>query len=108
MQCVTINIDLGKQEVAHHCGQLYHALGKEAFDANIRLWKFTPKLHLFMHLCLDQARLWGNPSYYWCYADEDLVGLMTTVAEKLHPAQMGLVLIVKWLILAFDTDDVDL
>ena len=49
-----------------------------------RLWKTVPKMHLFLHLCIWQAILYGNPRYYWTYGDEDLVGRLVTIAEGVH------------------------
>ena len=37
-------------------------------------WKLTPKFPLLLHLVELQAPLWGNPKFFWCYSDEDMVG----------------------------------
>ena len=38
----------------------------------------------------------------WCYADEELVGHMTVVAEWCHPITMAGTAMVKWFTLGFD------
>ena len=83
---------------------LYSELHAEAFGLHQKLWKFPPKAHLVDHLVTYQAAEWGNPSYYWCYADEDLVGLCIEIAESCHPSTLAITALVKWLILAFDVD----
>ena len=64
----------------------------------------TPKIHLVLHLAEWQAPVWGNPSYYWTYADEDLVGLMIEVAESVHVLTLCPTSLVKLLIVAFDVE----
>ena len=63
----------------------YSKLSSEAFAAKKKLWKESPKLHLWEHLTEFQCLYFGNPRYYWCYADEDLVGSMIEIAETCHP-----------------------
>ena len=82
--------------------KLYTALYSEAAATGQKLWKFPPKGHLIDHLVSWQAAEWGNPAYFWCYADEDLVGLCVEIAESCHPRTMAPTALVKWLILAFD------
>ena len=84
---------------------LYAGLCSECFQMGIKLFKMTPKLHLVLHLCEWVAPEWGNPSYYWCYADEDLVGLMIELAESCHINTLAVTALVKWLVLAFDVDE---
>ena len=62
----------------------------------------TPKVHLMLHLCEDQAPSVGNPKFYWVYADEDLVGSMIEVAESCHASTMAATAMVKWSIMAFE------
>ena len=81
---------------------LYSSLAKKAFEDNRKLWKVTPKLHLFVHLCEWQAVEFGNPRYYWTYPDEDLVGLLIDIAQSCHPRTMAVNSLFKWLRLAFD------
>jgi hypothetical protein len=62
-------------------------------------------VHLVEHMTGEQAATFGNPRYYWCYPDEDLVGLSVEVAENCHVKTMAEMVILKWLILAFDNDN---
>ena len=76
------------------------------FDMKQKLFKMTPKLHLFIHLC-EQAVLLGKPRFYWTYADEDLVGQFIEIAETVHPTTMAITALFKWLHLLFDGDSND-
>ena len=63
-----------------------------------------PKLHLFQHLCAHVAPIWGNPRFYWTYADEDLVGHMVDIAASVHPRTLAVNVLVKWLLLYYEKD----
>ncbi len=54
-----------------------------------KAWKLTPKFHLLLHLVEIQIPRWGNPRFFWCYADEDLVGQVVEVAGSCHPSTMA-------------------
>jgi hypothetical protein len=82
---------------------MYAKLAGIAFDLNIKMWKMNPKLHMFHHLCVDQACIM-NPRFFWTYGDEDLVGQLVDIALKLHPATLALCLLTKWAICVFDDD----
>ena len=84
--------------------QIYGQLSAEALSAGRKLYKISPKHHLFVHLCEWQAVEMGNPRYYWTYADEDLVGSMIEVAECCHPRTLAGTAMYKWLIYAFDPE----
>ena len=81
---------------------LYAQLAVEALATGVKAWKMTPKVHLMVHLCEDQAPSVGNPRFFWVYADEDLVGSMIEVAESSHASTMAATAMVKWLVIAFD------
>ena len=81
--------------------QLYTALAREAYNSGRKLWKISPKLHLFEHLAEVQSVAWGNPRYYWTYSDEDLVGLLVGMAELLHPVTLCSSLLFKLLHIHF-------
>ena len=83
---------------------LYSELSSEAFRQKKKLWKFSPKHHLFQHLCEEQAVAFGNPAFYWTYPDEDLVGHMIEVSRSCHPATMAVICLFKWSTLGFDPD----
>ena len=82
--------------------QLYTSLSAEAFAANAKRWKMSPKVHLFQHLTEHQAVELGNPKFYWVYCDEDLVGQMIEVAQTCHPTTVCTTAMFKWMLLAFD------
>ena len=82
---------------------IYAQLARSALDQQQKLWKATPKFHLFDHLATWQIPELGlSPRYYWCYADEDLVGQLVEVAKSVHPSTLAPVALSKWLILFFD------
>lgn len=84
--------------------ELYSQLATESFAAGELFWKVTPKHHLFQHLCEWQAISYGNPRFYWVYADEDLVGKLIECARSCHPKTMAFTAMFKWLLLSFDDD----
>lgn len=86
---------------------MYQRLYTEAYNAGVKAWKMTPKLHLIQELLLYQCLEWGNPLYYWCYGDEDLVGSMVEIAQSCHMSTVVVTSLVKWLILSFDTERED-
>ena len=61
---------------------LYMKLYTEAYGACVKGWKLTPKLHLVQEMLQYQCQVWGNPAYYWCYGDEDLVGLSMEISRS--------------------------
>lgn len=89
-------------EVGRQLAVLYTQLAEESTRSRLRMWKMHPKLHIFVHLCEWQALDWGNPRYYWTYADEDLVGLITEVSQSCHPATLACVALFKWLHVYFE------
>jgi hypothetical protein len=90
--------------IGNQLPQLYMRLYKEAYDLGLKAWKMTPKLHLIQELLLFQCLEWGNPLYYWCYGDEDLVGSMIEIARSCHMTTLTVTALVKWLVLSFDCD----
>ena len=81
--------------------EIYTNLARGAVEAGVRCWKLAPKLHLWEHLTEYQAVHFGNPRYYWCYADEDLVGLIVGLASGVHPITLPESLLFKWLHIQF-------
>ena len=80
---------------------IYTGLAKAAKNKGLKMWKLHPKLHLFLHLTEWQCLSYGNPRYYWTYADEDLAGNMSEVAKSVHPSTMATSGMFKWLHIAF-------
>ena len=38
------------------------------------------------HMVQDTVPMYGNPSSFWCYGDEDFVGVVKNIARKtVHP-----------------------
>ena len=81
---------------------MYTRLSNMAIQRNWRLWKLSPKMHLFLHLCLHQAVLYGNPRYYWTYGDEDMVGQLMDIATMVHPRTIAESVLMKWLLCVYD------
>ena len=69
------------------------------------MFKVVPKFHLMDHLCDLFASLWGSPRYFWTYSDEDLVGILTEVAESVHMNTLPMSVLFKWMWLCFDAED---
>ena len=85
--------------------QLYGQLARSALASNQKMWKVTPKHHIFLHLAEWQIGDLGlNPRSYWTYADEDLVGKLVECAEHCHPSTLSATALCKWVILAFAGD----
>ena len=84
--------------------KVYSELSARAVANAEKMWKMAPKFHIFCHLCEWQAREFGNPRYYWTYADEDLVGLMIDIAETCHPKTIAVNALFKWLHLVFESE----
>ena len=78
--------------------QIYVQLAEEALTQNLRMWKMSPKFHLFIHLC---ELCWINPRFAWTYADEDLMKHMKWIAKSLHPSTVSHICLHKWLVSAF-------
>ena len=45
-------------------------------------WHLRQKAHALQHLALDKLQIFGSPSQYWCYKDEDFMGSVKTIAAK--------------------------
>lgn len=88
-------------ELGYDLCMLYSNLADEAARNGVKGWKFSPKHHLMLHLCEWQGPEYGNPRFYWVYADEDLVGRLIEVAHSCHPSTMSVVAIFKWMTFAF-------
>ena len=95
--------DVAKQDLRRIGSKLcrtYAKLAAKAATDRQKLWKATPKLHLFLHLCEWDSDM-GNPRFFWCYADEDLVGQMIQAGESCHPRTLAIASMFKWLTVVF-------
>ena len=104
-QFVSAPVQLEFKEVGQRMLLLMSALHTAAVANGRRAWTFPPKCHLVDHMVTYQAPEWGNPSYFWCYADEDLVGQCIEIAQSCHSKTCAVSALIKWLILVFDKDD---
>jgi len=60
-----------------------------------------PKFHLSDHLVREKIFLYGSPRLFWCYGDEDFVGLVKRIAiQTRHPRTMELRLLAKYRLFA--------
>lgn len=58
---------------------------------------FRIKGHMLEHLVNIKIQLWGSPKHFWCYADEDFVGLVKRIAVMTkHPRTLEPVLLQKY------------
>ena len=64
-------------------------LASVAHHKGVRIWKLTPKLHLLTHMIEEQMVYWGNARFWWTYQDEDLIGRLINIADRLHPSTLG-------------------
>jgi hypothetical protein len=56
----------------------YVALHDHLNPDNSKAFRLKPKLHLFLHLCIDG----GDPAKHWCYRDEDFGGSVAKAARR--------------------------
>ena len=61
----------------------------------------------FLHFGEWQSVSLGNPRFFWCCSDEDMVGQRVEVAESCHPSTMSTTALFKWLTCVFAEDDED-
>jgi hypothetical protein len=70
-------------------------------EAKQQPFHVRPKAHEMHHLIEEKLPLWGSPSSFWCYRDEDFIGATKKVASKsLHPKSIEKRVMEKLLILA--------
>ena len=93
--------------VVHACRESMHAfiqaqtslralnrrhLAPERHESQPFAWR--PKGHMLEHLVNEQIPRRGSPKTFWCYADEDFVGIMKRIAmQTKHPKTMGRVIL---------------
>ena len=86
---------------------LYCKLARWSLDRKLKIYKMAPKLHLFEHM-ISQTVQFGNPAYWWTYADEDLVGRLIRTAHTVHPNTIAESMLCKWVHCVFDDLCLDL
>ena len=92
-------------QVGRILAEQYSKMSSWAHGMRLKMWRMTPKLHMFENLTEMQCLIWGNPQFWWTYSDEDLVGYMIEVAESCHPSTQAVSIIFKWLHLIFDEEN---
>ena len=98
---VTDQAKVSFARIGNQMPAMYSRLSRMCFEQGMRLWKLSPKMHLFVHLCCEQL-IMGNPRYFWTYSDEDLVRIMVGVAESVHPRTLPISVLSKWLWCVYD------
>ena len=78
---------------------LYTGLSLEASRTNTRAWKLVPKFHVFQRLSEWVPEEWGNPRFFWTYADEDMIGSLCEIGASCHPNTLSETALVQWLVL---------
>lgn len=59
-------------------------------------WHLRPKAHVCQHMVEEKIDMFGSPSEFWCYRDEDFVGVIKSIAAKTkHPATLEAKLVHK-------------
>ena len=62
---------------------------------------FKVKGHMLEHMANERLATFGSPKAFWCYADEDFVGLITRIAVGTkHPKTLEKVLLQKYQLMA--------
>ena len=56
-----------------------------------------PKFHMCEHLVCEKVELYGSPRLFWCYADEDFVGMIKRIAAcTKNPRTLEAILMAKY------------
>ena len=64
-------------------------------------FNYRPKGHMMDHVVNEKIQLWGSPRHFWCYADEDFVGLVKRIAVMTkHPKTLEAILLKKYRLFA--------
>jgi hypothetical protein len=64
-------------------------------------FQFRPKTHMLQHLVLDHIVMFGSPTMFWCYRDEDFCGAIKSIRAKTEaPSTMEINVLKKIRILA--------
>ena len=96
--------------VVDHCKQAMHDFCRATTDLRLLFrrhlpaelhatqpFSWRPKGHMLEHLVDDKICLWGSPREFWCYGDEDFVGLMKRIAQMTkHPKTLENLLLQKF------------
>ena len=54
-------------------------------------------MHMCDHVVRHKSPLYGSPRLFWCYGDEDFVGIVKRIAlQTKHPRSLERVLLAKY------------
>jgi hypothetical protein len=76
------------EKLSFHCQRFclqYTAL--HATETTARIWKVSPKLHLFQEMCCFSS---SRPALTWTYRDEDFGGIMANFSRRRGGLQSSL------------------
>ena len=76
--------------------QTYSFLNEDCANRGIRRFPLKPKLHLWNHLLRDAIKYKENPTWSWCFSDEDMIGRVKTMAQHCHPWTMTFRVLKRW------------
>ena len=77
--------------------RLLFRTGLPAHPHDSQPFNYRPKGHMMGHIVNEKIQLWGSPRNFWCYADEDFVGLVKRIAVMTkHPRSLENVLLQKY------------
>ncbi len=76
--------------------QGYNTLACVAVEREINRFPMKPKIHLFDHCMRDTCKYRENPTFCWCFSDEDFIGKIKRVASRCHPFRMGMRALQRW------------
>ena len=75
-------------------------VGRRPDDLQRLPWHLRQKCHMLPNLVLDQIRLYGSPTKFWCYRDEIFVGVVNRICSKTgHPSTLESQVLLKLRIL---------
>ena len=87
--CAAVEFDAARCQAAMHgfltaYHQLWALFRRDLPSAEHSSQPFgcRPKLHLCEHLVDEKVPAYGNPRLFWCYGDEDFVGLIKRIATR--------------------------
>ena len=75
------------EKIGHTMLPLFFLSAQIAAGQNQLRWLILPKLHIFVHVCLDVGREKYNPRSYHCFSGEDYMGYLKLVAQSTPKAE---------------------
>ena len=78
-----------------------HAISAEMIASGVTRFPQTPKHHCTDHCLRDASKSKLNPSWHWCFADEDFIGKMKKLGNKVPANSFSLRLIERYVVRFF-------